>query len=75
MTLTCLSCDRPMTREGRAFWCEPCRQFVVFFRSADLPNEASIGEGFADQLLILDRARRGILPVVTDKVPSRASMD
>jgi hypothetical protein len=50
-----------MTREGRAFRCVPCRQFVVFLRSPNSPGEILIESGFADQLLAVDRTRGGVL--------------
>jgi hypothetical protein len=35
MTPRCLECDKPMKEHGRAFRCEPCRQFIVFFEAPE----------------------------------------
>lgn len=31
MTPRCLVCEEPMKKQGRAFECGPCRQFIIFF--------------------------------------------
>ena len=35
MIVHCPACEKPMAVYGRAFRCEPCRQFICFFRSPD----------------------------------------